>query len=119
MMSKSIPFHRDDPGARAPATLSLWADLESVYAFAYRGPHAEALSKRKEWFVKADWPTYVAWWVDDDLVPTYQEAIQRQRHVHENGPTPYAFDFKTPFDEAGSPVRMSRSKIEKRRQSVG
>jgi hypothetical protein len=54
----SPPF---EPSSRAPATLSLWDNLESVYAFAYRGPHAEALRKRKEWFVKAEWPTYVAW----------------------------------------------------------
>ena len=109
----------DSPGARAPATLSLWTELESVYAFAYRGPHGEAFRKRKEWFVKAEWPTYVAWWVDDDHVPTHEEAIERQKYIHENGPTPYAFDFRTPFDKAGSSTRLSRRKIEERRSSVG
>ena len=43
------------PGA--PATLSLWDDLESVYAFPYNGRHAEALSKREDWFRKPEWPT--------------------------------------------------------------
>jgi len=108
----------DNPSERAPATLSLWEDLESVYAFSYRGPHAEALGKRKEWFVKAEWPTYVAWWVDDDHMPTFEEAVERQGHLHENGPTPYAFDFKTPHGETGAPEQLDRGKIEKRRQSV-
>lgn len=109
----------DNPGARAPATLSLWADLESVSAFAYRGSHGEALRKRKEWFVRAEWPTYVAWWVGDDHVPTYEEAIERHKHIHENGPTPHAFDFRTPFDEDGEPTQLSKRKIEERRRSVG
>src|SRR5689334_13115326 len=49
--------------------LSLWRDLESVAAFAYRGAHGEALSKRKEWFRSGDWPTYVAWWVNENHKP--------------------------------------------------
>ena len=50
----------------APTTLSLWADLESVCAFAYNGLHSEALRNREEWFLKPEWPTYVAWWPSDD-----------------------------------------------------
>ena len=109
----------DNPDARAPVTLSLWADLESVYAFAYRGAHGEALRKRKEWFVKPDWPTYAARWVGDDHVPTYEEAIERQKHIHHNGPTRYAFDLKTPFDELGNPTQLSRSRVAERRKGVG
>jgi hypothetical protein len=37
-------------------TLSLWQDLESVAAFAYHGPHGEALTKRREWFEKSKIP---------------------------------------------------------------
>ena len=106
------------PGTRAPATLSLWTDLESIYAFVYRGLHGDAFRKRKEWFVRAEWPTYVAWWVDDDHMPTLEEAVERHRYIHENGATPYAFDFRASFDEAGSPTRLSRPKVEKRRQSL-
>jgi hypothetical protein len=35
---------------RYAMTLSLWDDLESVAAFAYHGPHAEALTHRNDWF---------------------------------------------------------------------
>ena len=37
-------------------TLSLWQDLESVAAFAYHGPHGEALTKRREWFEQSKFP---------------------------------------------------------------
>jgi hypothetical protein len=55
---------------RVPETLSLWQDLESVFAFVYHGIHAQALNKRKEWFVHPQWSSYVAWWVEDDHIPS-------------------------------------------------
>ena len=101
----------------APATLSLWTNLESVYAFAYHNVHGEAFKKRREWFSKPEWPTYVAWWVDDDHIPTRDEASQRLEHIHDHGSTAYAFDFKQPFDEAGQPRELDRSLIQERIKS--
>src|SRR5438067_1579775 len=49
-------FQSEACANRVAATLSLWQNLESVFAFAYNGQHAEALTKRKEWFVHPDWP---------------------------------------------------------------
>ena len=100
------------------ATLSLWDDLESVYAFAYYGRHAEALKNRQDWFVHPAWPTYVAWWVEDDQIPTREDACKRLEHLHDEGSTPFAFDFKTPFDAAGQPWRMDRPKIQDQSQRV-
>lgn len=91
------------PGA--PQTLSVWRDLESVYPFAYGGVHGEALRRRKEWFVKPAWPTYAAWWIDDDEEPTWHEAIRRLEHLHDHGPTTFAFSFAAPFDAAGEPAQ--------------
>ncbi|NKB65817.1 MAG: DUF3291 domain-containing protein [Candidatus Latescibacteria bacterium] len=95
-------FYDEDKHAGAPATLSLWTDLESVSAFAYRAAHGEAFRKRRDWFVKPEWPTYVAWWVDDDHTPTREEACQRQEYLHDHGPSAHAFNFKQPFDEQGN-----------------
>ena len=94
---------------RAPQTLSLWTDLTSVRAFAYRGLHAEALRLRREWFVPPEWPTYAIWWVADDEIPSWTEAPQRLEHLHDRGPMPYAFDFRTPFDENGQRIRLTSS----------
>ncbi len=96
---------RHPPQAR---TLSLWRDLEAVYAYAYRGLHGEAMRERKEWFVPSAWPAYVAWWVEDDAEPTWEEAIERLDHLHEHGPTPHAFTFRVPFDAAGNPTALRR-----------
>jgi hypothetical protein len=110
---KTFPrFFTGDPPDGAAATLSLWEDLESVFAFAYAGVHAEALRHRKEWFVPPGWPTYVAWWVADGHTPDYLEAIERHRHLHEHGPTPTAFNFKHAFGPDGSQITIDRERIE-------
>jgi hypothetical protein len=95
-------------------TLSLWTDLESVFAFAYRGVHGEAFRKRRDWILKPDYPTYVAWWVEDDHIPTREEAFQRLEHIHNRGSSPYAYNFKQPFDEQDQPVKLDRLIIEER-----
>jgi len=100
------------------ATVSIWDDWESVYAFAYNGRHMEALKKRSEWFVKPDWPTSVAWWVKDGETPTREAATSRLEHLHDKGSTPHAFDFKTPFDASGTPWKIDRSKIQERAKTV-
>jgi hypothetical protein len=94
-------------GQRSSAqTLSLWADLANVYGFAYSGRHMEALRKRKAWFKPRVGPTYVAWWVDDDHIPSWDEACGRIEYLHEHGATPHAFDFRTAFDEVGEAVKL-------------
>jgi hypothetical protein len=94
-------------------TLSLWTDLESPYAFAYNGRHAEALRHRKEWFVKPEWPTYVAWWVDDDHQPTREEGYERLESLHLHGPSPFAFNFKTPFGADGQAAQLNRERVKR------
>jgi len=104
-------FFREGEHAGDPMTLSLWEDLESVFAFAYSGVHAETLSRRKEWFLKPEWPTYVAWWVPDDHTPDWHEAKERHEHLHDYGPSSYAFDFKHPFGPDGNPIEIDRALV--------
>jgi hypothetical protein len=90
-------------------TLSLWQDLESVFAFAYHGSHAEALGKRREWFAHPpQWPSYVAWWVEEGDLPTWQEAYQRYDRLQREGPSPLAFNFKQPYGPDGRPCQVDR-----------
>ena len=96
------------------ATLSLWDDVESVYAFTYAGFHAEVLKMRDDWFSKGDYPAYVAWWIADDESPIQADGAERLEHLHDNGPTSYAFDFKSPFDANGRPLNMDRQTIQQR-----
>jgi hypothetical protein len=95
------------PGTITQAsTLSLWRDIEAVRRFAYNGLHKAALAKRGEWFRRPEWPTYVMWWVADDHTPTWAEACRKLEELHDLGPTPAAFSFKTPFDAEGRGVRL-------------
>lgn len=87
-------------------TLSLWEDLESVAAFAYKGAHAEALANRKDWFQSLGLPGYVAWWVAADHQVDWEEGADRLDHLHEHGPTAFAFNFVKPFDAAGNPCPL-------------
>ena len=105
--------HRD-----TAATLSVWEDVESIYAFCYHGFHAEVLTKRNEWFVEGEWPAFVAWWTPDDVTPTRTEGAKRLEHLHDHGPTAFAFDFKAPFDADGNPLHMDREKIQERSKVI-
>ncbi len=95
---------------RLAMTLSVWRDLESVAAFTYRGPHAEALSKRGTWFLSGPWPSYVAWWVDEQHQPSWSEAVGRIDRLHTRGATPQAFSFRQSFDSTGAPFQMQRAR---------
>lgn len=101
-----FPRFREPDRDTVAQTLSLWHDLPSVYRFAYREVHAEALRRRKGWFVQARWPTYVAWWVAEGQRPTWPEAAVRLEHLNDHGATPRAFDFKRPFDADGRPAQL-------------
>jgi len=103
------------------ATLSLWEDLESVFAFAYTGAHAEALRRRHEWFCAPRWPSYVAWWVTAGHRPDWDEAAGRLERLHGYGPGPRAFDFKRAFGPDGKPAVLDKAGIagENRPNSAG
>lgn len=100
------------PEREAAMTLSLWRDLESVFAFAYSDLHAEALQLRREWTIRPEWPNYVAWWAAGDAEPpTWREAAERHEWLRQRGPTPGAFDFRTPFDAQGQPTPPVRKPL--------
>jgi hypothetical protein len=51
---QSPPFMDRTKHGRLPQTLSVWRDMESVYAFAYYGRHLEAFRLRREWMVESE-----------------------------------------------------------------
>ncbi len=95
----------DETDSRA-STLSLWTDLDSVFSFVYSGLHRTALAQRHDWFLKPEWPTYAVWWVGDDEIPTWADACARLEHLHDHGPTPFAFTLRRAFDADGAEVRV-------------
>ncbi len=83
--------------------LSDWNDGVSVYAFTYAKFYVAALNKRDDWFGKWDWSSHISWWIHNDEIPTRAEGSKRLEHLHDNGSTAHAFDFKKPLYAQGRP----------------
>jgi hypothetical protein len=93
------------------ATLSTWDDLESVAAFAYHGAHGEALMLRKDWFEARGLPGYAAWWIDEEQKLGWNDACERIDHLHQNGSTPFSFNFSQAFDAEGKPYKLDTALV--------
>lgn len=102
-------FYIDNGDGTAPSTLSLWQDLSSLFAFVYADIHNEAMRNAPSWFDRHRWPPYVLWWVDAAHIPVWVEGVARLEHLHDNGISSYAFDFRQPFDHNGTPTKLDRA----------
>jgi hypothetical protein len=77
--------------------LSVWASVETLYAFTYRSAHLDLLRRRREWFRPLGAPHAVYWWIPAGTRPTVEEAVDRLTRLREHGPTPEAFLLNAPF----------------------
>ena len=80
--------------------LSIWKTVESLYDFTYQREHAQVYEQRAKWFKPHTRPNYVLYWAPADHIPTEREVKARLDHLTRHGPTPYAFNFKSPFSVA-------------------
>ena len=87
-------------------TLTVWKNLQSLYRFTYSGQHKQALRDRNKWLGphQEKQPTYVLWWAEKVKEISWEEAFKRYNYYIQHGPTPFAFDFKSAFDEGGGSV---------------
>ena len=77
--------------------LSVWQDIHALVDFVYRNEdHKTIMRRRKEWFDKIDFHL-VLWWIEQDRIPTLEEAKIRLELLKQNGPTYAAFTCKQPF----------------------
>jgi hypothetical protein len=88
------PYEGDDLMA---INLSVWETLESLQQFVYKSHHVQTLRERHQWFEPIEGPILALWWIPAGHIPTVGEARERLQHLKEQGPTPYAFTFRTPF----------------------
>lgn len=87
------PWPEDD---RMLLNMSVWESVEVLKEYVYRTAHAELLKHRHEWFEKIQ--VYAAlWWVPAGHFPGVDEAKKRLAYLEANGPTQFAFTFKTIF----------------------
>ena len=85
----------DDPNIIV--NMSVWKDQDSLKNFMFRTDHRDFLKRKKEWFDLKGEDTYVLWWVDDGVVPSVEDAVEKLIFLRENGDTARAFTFKSNF----------------------
>ena len=91
---------------RSIVNLSVWESLEALTAYVYASAHRPVMRDRRRWFARYEGPYMALWWVPRHHLPGVVEAKERLEHLHAQGPTPFAFTFKTPFatpDGASTP----------------
>ncbi|CAK1691967.1 hypothetical protein VCRA2121O157_100157 [Vibrio crassostreae] len=91
----------DDPNMIV--NMSVWDSVDSLENFMFRTHHRDFMRRKGDWFHRLPEDTYVLWWIEEDHIPTLEEAIERLEHLREIGDTPYAFTFKTNFTESEAP----------------
>ncbi|RPF10333.1 uncharacterized protein DUF3291 [Vibrio crassostreae] len=91
----------DDPNMIV--NMSVWDSVDSLKDFMFRTHHRDFMRRKGDWFHRLPEDTYVLWWIEEDHIPTLEEAIERLEHLREIGDTPYAFTFKTNFTESEAP----------------
>lgn len=91
----------DDPNMIV--NMSVWDSVGSLKNFMFRTHHRDFMRRKGDWFHRLPEDTYVLWWIEEDHIPTLEEAIERLEHLRETGDTPYAFTFKTNFTESEAP----------------
>jgi Domain of unknown function (DUF3291) len=82
--------------------MSVWSSLETLRAFVYTTAHVQVLRQRRAWFEQLATSHMVLWWVPAGHIPTIDEALRRLDRLRQDGPTPAAFTFRTPFEPQAS-----------------
>jgi hypothetical protein len=82
--------------------MSVWDSIEALHAYVYRSGHVGPLRNRREWFEPSEGPSLVLWWIPEGHVPTVEEAKEKLRLLGENGPSPQAFTFRSPYPPLGT-----------------
>ncbi len=77
--------------------MSVWADVDSLFAYVYRSDHAGFLAGRREWFERLEGAFMALWWVPAGHRPSIDEGLARLWHLDRFGATAHAFTFKTRF----------------------
>ena len=77
--------------------MSVWESIDALEAFVFSGRHLDVLRRRREWFERMAEAYAVLWWVPAGDEPTVADAEARLDSLRDNGPTPYAFTFKSQF----------------------
>jgi hypothetical protein len=80
------------------SNMSVWASIEALRAFKYTSAHTGVMRRRREWFEAYETAYMALWWIPAGHRPTIEEAKERLAALDRDGPTPFAFTFRAPFE---------------------
>ena len=80
---------------RILVNMSVWESVDALKTYVYRTAHAELLRDRNQCFEKFDAAYVALWWVPVAHVPSIDEAKKRLAHLDANGPSQFAFTFRS------------------------
>jgi len=75
--------------------MSVWESIEALEKFVWQTAHVTIYRKKPQYFVPDDGVHFVMWWIDAGHIPTPREAKERLDHLALNGPSDFAFDWKS------------------------
>ena len=78
-------------GPNVLMTLSVWETPADLEKFVWQTVHKKIYNGKAQWFHEMESHHLVMWWVDEDTVPTLQEARERLDHLDANGDSDHAF----------------------------
>lgn len=79
---------------RMMINMSVWETVDDLRQFVYRSGHVHVMRHRREWFERMK--IFMAlWWVPVGHIASVDEAKERLAYLEANGPTPFAFTFKS------------------------
>jgi hypothetical protein len=84
--------------------MSVWEDLESLFAYVYRSDHLQVMAQRRLWFEKPAGAFMALWWLPRGRLPSFEAGLEKIALLDRRGPSPEAFTFKRPYDAAGRPI---------------
>ncbi len=81
--------------------MSLWQSFEALRQFVFDSDHLDIMKRRGEWFERMSDAYVVLWWVPAGHIPSEEEAGEKLALLRAHGPSPDAFNFRSPFAPPG------------------
>ena len=71
--------------------MSVWESAEALEAFVWKTVHQRFYNRKAEWFAPTKSHHFVMWFVEEEHIPTLEEAEARLDHLATHGDSDFAF----------------------------
>ncbi|WP_306461840.1 DUF3291 domain-containing protein [Spongiactinospora gelatinilytica] len=89
---------------------SVWESRDALWNYVYRSAHLPVIQRRREWFHRMSTPYLVMWWIEEGVIPTLEEGLERLERLRAEGPGPQAFTFRDFYEPPSAAVSVAASR---------